>query len=156
VSFNKSIIIAKTFTPYYSPVEDRIRLVLNYADYTNRVDFWITRAFMLKLLPTWEEYLYRYGNSKQISSSKPSSQNPSGISATNGSTLAVTEKNGVLLESVEMRFDTSSGRFKIRMSGRGAESMALLDEWLMMEMIKSIFAVAPHLQWGISPALLDS
>ncbi|MDD2266042.1 hypothetical protein [Sulfuricurvum sp.] len=153
---NRLAIIAKTFTPYYSEREDRIRLVINYADYPNRVDFWITRAFLLKLLPSWEDYLYRHGNAKNFASAKSLDNSRSGPSATDGGTLVVMEKEAVLLDGVDMTFNSGKGVFEIRLRGRGAVTLAELDDRLMMAVIRSIFAAAPHLHWGISPALLES
>lgn len=152
---SKSIITALTFTPYYSEIEDRIRLVINYADFLNRVDFWITRAFLLKLAPSWEEYSYRYGSPQMMSSHKasPSLSNSSG---TDNSTLAVTDKEGVLLEAVDMTYEVSNGMFEIRLRGKEIEAIAVVNEEMMMVLIKTIFNAAPHQQWGISPELLAS
>ncbi|OYZ67096.1 MAG: hypothetical protein B7Y17_00450 [Sulfuricurvum sp. 24-42-5] len=148
------MILATTFTPYYCEVEDRVRLVINYADFTHRIDFWITRAFLLKLLPSMEEYFYSHAtlsllNSVQTPKSKESS-------ATDGGTLAVTQKEAVLLEAVDMSYVAHTGMFEIRMRGKETEALAVLDEQLMMAVVKSIFAAAPHGAWGVSPHLLDS
>lgn len=147
------MILATTFTPYYCESEDRIRLVINYADFTHRIDFWITRAFLLKLLPAMEEYLYAYATQPIIN---PSQTNTSAeASATDGSTLAVTLKEGVLLEAVDMTYAADTGMFEIRMRGKNSEALAVLNEQMMMSVLKSIFGAAPHGQWGISPRLLD-
>ena len=39
----KKTILANTFTPLYDELEDRIRIVVNYQDIQNRIDFVITR-----------------------------------------------------------------------------------------------------------------
>lgn len=149
-----SIITALTFTPYYSQIEDRIRLVVNYADFANRIDFWITRAFLLRLAPSWEEYYFRYANHQKINAD--THQNSSEAAATDNSTLAVTDKAGVLLEAVDMTFDSSTGTFEICLRGNDTQAVARLNEEMMMALIKTIFNAAPHMQWGISPALLAS
>ena len=46
---NKKIVSALVFTPLYDQLEDRIRLVINYSDYDNRIDIMITRNFILDL-----------------------------------------------------------------------------------------------------------
>lgn len=147
-----SIITAQTFTPYYSQTEDRIRLVVNYTDFTNRIDFWITRAFLLKLAPSWEEYYFRYASHQKINTDTHESS--SETAATDNSTLSVTEKAGVLLEAVDMTFDNSTETFEIRLRGSDTQAVAVLSEEMMMTLIKTIFNAAPHMQWGISPALL--
>lgn len=147
------MILATTFTPYYCEAEDRVRLVVNYADFANRIDFWITRAFLLKLLPSMEEYLYTY-TSPQILNS-PQKTHSRETTSTDSGTLAVTEKEGILLEAVDMTYVADTSMFEIRMRGRGSQTLAVLDEQMMMAVLKSIFGAAPHMQWGISPRLLD-
>ncbi|MDD5210825.1 MAG: hypothetical protein PHV62_00275 [Sulfuricurvum sp.] len=147
------MILATTFTPYYCETEDRVRLVINYTDYSNRVDFWITRAFLLKLLPSMEEYLYSYATSNIMNPAQMS--NSKETSATDGGTLAVTHKEGVLLEAVDMTYVTVTGMFEIRMRGKETEAIAVLSEQMMMTVVKSIFGAAPHGHWGISPRLLE-
>ena len=55
----RKIIEAKTFTPLYDEMEDRIRLIVNYKDPYNRIDLMITRAFIIKMVPFLEDYLER-------------------------------------------------------------------------------------------------
>lgn len=147
------MILATTFTPYYCETEDRVRLVINYADFTHRIDFWITRSFLLKLLPAMEEYLYSYATEYIRNPSQ--TNNSTEASATDDSTLAVTLKEGVLLEAVDMTYAADRHLFEIRMRGKNSEALAMLDEQMMMAVVKSIFGAAPHGKWGISPRLLD-
>jgi hypothetical protein len=53
-------IIAQTFTPIYDEVEDRIRVVINYQDIMNRVDYMITRKFILNIIPTIDEFILKH------------------------------------------------------------------------------------------------
>lgn len=149
------IVPAKSFTPSYSAKEDRIRVVINYSDYPQRVDFWITRSFFLKLLPSWEEYFYRYGLSDTPDATRAAGAAaiPS-TSQTDRDILQLTEKEGVLLESVDMQFDRSKNRFKITLKGSNTEAFAHLSPQMMIGLLHSIFQSAPHLLWGISPALI--
>ena len=56
----KRKINAVSFTPQYDAAEDRIRLSINYEDIQNRVDFVISRAFILKLYPTLDGYMAKF------------------------------------------------------------------------------------------------
>jgi hypothetical protein len=56
----KRSIHALSFTPKYDELEDRIRLSVNYEDMANRVDFMISRAFVLKLFPVLDEYMTKF------------------------------------------------------------------------------------------------
>lgn len=146
-------VTAYTFTTLYSELEDRLRLIINYADYINRIDFWITRAFLLKLAPSWEEYNYRYSKA-QITNSSESSESTK--TPTDESTLNVTYKEGELLEAVDMTYDSSTNMFEIRLRSQNTQAVALLNEEMMLLLIKTIFNAAPHVQWGVSPLLLIS
>jgi hypothetical protein len=75
-------------------------------------------------------------------------------SQTDVSNLELMEKKGILLESVDMRFDPVNNRFKITMKGLNTEAFAYLNPQMMIGLLRSIFQSAPHMHWGISPALL--
>lgn len=160
------IFLANTFTPLYSTKEDRIRLAINYDDYAQRVDFWITRSFFLKLLPFWEEFFYKHSGTTEIAietlqnskhSTIPNASTNSNIpnsSKTDTSILQLMEKEALLLESVDMQFDHKKSLFKITLKGSNTEGFAYLTPQMMIGLLRSIFQSAPHMQWGISPALL--
>lgn len=126
--------------------------MINYADFANRADFWITRAFLLKLLPSMEEYLYSYAT--EPVNFLPQNSTSAETSATDGSTLSVTEKEGVLLEAVDMTYIADTQLFELRLRGKSTQAVAVLNAQMMMVMLKSIFSAAPHGQWGISPQLV--
>jgi len=144
------VVTAKLFTSTYSSKEDRIRLTINYDDYTQRVDFWITRSFFLKLLPIWEEFFYKHSTTTEILQIS----NISNASKTDIHTLELTQKVGGLLESVDMQFNREKNRFKITLKGSNIEALADLSPQMMINLLRSIFQSAPHMQWGISQALL--
>lgn len=146
-------VAAHTFTTMYSELEDRLRLIINYADFENRMDFWITRAFLLKLAPSWEEYSYRYSTGQVRGESKTAG---SANIPTDSSTLAVTDKEGMLLEAVDMTYESTTGMFEIRLRSENRQAVAFLNEEMMLNLIRTIFNAAPHLQWGVSPSLLAS
>ena len=50
------LIVARQFTPVYDEFEDRIRLIVNI-NYPNRYDFWITRAFLIKILDRIRDFI---------------------------------------------------------------------------------------------------
>jgi hypothetical protein len=91
MNLETSIIKAQTFTPMYSQSEDRIRLVINYADYSNRIDLWLTRAFLLKLIPTIEDCLDQY-DIAPLNSDIQQQTDKDAQSQTDAPMLAMTEK----------------------------------------------------------------
>lgn len=146
-------ILAKTFTPFYSEYEDRIRLVINYADYENRIDLWLTRSFLLKLLPTIEECIDQYGTGVEL----VQLQQQSGEKVetkTDASTLSVTEKQGVLVHSVDITFKPDKQHFEIVFKTNEVNVVSVLNELLLKSLLKSIFSSMPLIQWGISSHLI--
>lgn len=158
---NINTIKARTFTPSYDNSEDRIRLVINYSDYENRVDFWITRSFLLEFIPTVEEYLDRYD--------LPISNEPSDIKAkenhniqiskstqtvTDSSTLAVMEKDAILATKSEITHCKASNRFKLIIKSKHIAAEATLEAGVARAILRGIFSITPKIAWGISPSLL--
>lgn len=144
------IIQALTFTPIYSQSEDRIRLIINYADYANRADLWLTRAFLLKLIPVIEDTLDKYEPQEadpqiQVRTDKQA-QGP-----TDASTLAVTEKEGELVRSVDITYRPTSKQYEIVFKTDAFHAVSALSGPLLRTILKSIFAAIPKIDWGISP-----
>lgn len=144
------IIQALTFTPIYSQSEDRIRLILNYADYANRADLWLTRAFLLKLIPVIEDTLDRYepvdsDPQVQVQTEKKAQ------SGTDTSTLAVTEKSGELVRTVDITYRPRSKQYEIVFKTDAYHAVSVLSGPLLRTVLKSIFAAIPKIDWGISP-----
>lgn len=88
------IIEAKTFTCQYDEKEDRLLLTINYEDMNSRVDFWITRAFLRKLLP----HFFDYTTKLEVKEDKTLPN----TSSTDISTFVLTQKTPFLLESVDI------------------------------------------------------
>lgn len=146
------VIQAQTFTPYYSAYEDRIRLVINYADYDSRIDLWLTRAFLLKLFPTMEEVMLRYKPdvaSPAIAQAHSSAANAASTPTDAGS-LAVMEKEGVLIESVDITYKSEIEKYELCFKTKSVHTVALLDAKTLQLLMESLIKAAPTLEWGIS------
>jgi len=144
------IIKALTFTPVYSPKEDRIRLVINYADYNNRVDLWLTRAFLLKLIPTIEDCLDKYDTTPPNSTIQQQTDKTS-QSKTDTPTLTMTEKEGYLVDSVDITYHKENSQFSLVFKTDRPQVVSALTPPLLRTVLKSIFAAIPKIDWGISP-----
>ena len=62
----KIMIKIQTFTFSYSPREDRISFIANYADAANRIDFLVTRKKLLDLLNGFDEILINHCNNGEL------------------------------------------------------------------------------------------
>ena len=146
---SQRLIQGQTFTPYYSALEDRIRLVINYADYENRIDFWLTRSFLLKLLPTVEEVIFRHTTDFSYDTPATEAQNPH--TPTEGGTLAVMEKEGELIHAVDITYHADSMTYQLVFKGRTTHAATMLDEATLKALMDSLIKAAPALEWGITP-----
>jgi hypothetical protein len=144
------MIKAQTFTPVYSQSEDRIRLIINYADYNQRVDLWLTRAFLLKLIPTIEDCIDQYDDALLTQEIQKQTDQKANIQ-TDTPTLAMTEKEGGLVHSVDLTYHKTSRNFHIVFKTETLQVSAVLTVPLLRTVLRSIFAAIPKINWGISP-----
>jgi hypothetical protein len=146
------VIQAKSFTPYYSAYEDRIRVVINYTDYDSRIDLWLTRAFLLKLFPTVEEVMLRYR--AHISSptiAQAHSSGPNAVSSpTDTGSLTLMEQEGVLIESVDITYKSEIEKYELCFKTKSVHAVTLLDAKTLQLLMESLIKAAPTLEWGIS------
>lgn len=160
---NIPVIQARDFTSTYDATEDRIRVVINYNVYEKRVDLWLTRALFLKLLPMLEEFIEKYEVKTQP---KPVSKEEkkatfdaafqSAQKKTEMSTLAVMEKEPLLLKSVDMSYVGERGEFVLVFKTDTLHAKAVFKPSNARVVMRSIFNAAPHIAWGISPRMIES
>jgi len=145
-----TVIKALTFTPMYSQTEDRIRLIINYADYNQRIDLWLTRAFLLKLIPTIEDCLDQY-DTTPLNSQVQQQTEQNAQSKTDGPTLTMTEKEGFLVHTVDITYHKENQQFSLVFKTAQHQVISTLNGPLLRTILKSIFASIPKIDWGISP-----
>lgn len=145
-----TIIKALTFTPIYSQSEDRIRLVINYVDYTNRIDLWLTRAFLLKLVPTIEDCLDQF-DTAPVNSEMQQKTEQNAQSQTDAPTLSMTEKEGFLVHTVDITYHKAPQQFSLVFKTAHHQVVSTLNAPLLRTLLKSIFVAIPKIDWGISP-----
>jgi hypothetical protein len=150
----KKNIIANTFTPLYDELEDRIRLVINYQDIHNRVDFMITRNFILNLSPAAEEFISKhYENATlaqdniTVNSQKDTNQS---LSQTDNVNLELFRTDEVLLLEVNFAFDINTKQTVLTLSSKNISAKAILDAYTMSQTFKVIKSAIPNIKWGIS------
>lgn len=147
---NLNVIKAITFTPMYSQSEDRIRLVINYADYNNRIDLWLTRAFLLKLIPSIEDCLDQFDTTPSNSPIQQQTEQKA-QSQTDAPTLSMTEKEGFLVHTVDITYHKEVQQFTLVFKTSDHQVVSTLNAPLLRTILKSIFTAIPKIDWGISP-----
>lgn len=152
----KNQIIANTFTPTYDEIEDRIRLSINYQDMQNRVDFMITRSFILNLLPVAEEFLlkhygieaspYKKNNIEEIKQTEQKT-----LSSTDMSNLELFKMQDELLREVNFSIDPKTKDITVKFSSNTTMAIASFDVNMFEKLFSVIKASIPFIKWGISP-----
>jgi len=153
---NKKILIAKTFTPIYDELEDRIRLIVNYQDMPNRVDFMITRNFVIKLIPSIDDYIFKYYDDiaiteQTVSSSANTNTKSNNISKTDKTDLSFLHTGDKLLTSINLSYHPNSKKTTIKFYSKDVEAKATLDSYNFQQIIKIIKKTIPNFKWGIAP-----
>lgn len=149
------IITANTFTPLYDATEDRIRLVINYQDIQNRVDLMITRAFMINLIPSAEEYIAQYyakeplAQERATSHATQESANP--LSQTDNTNLELLRMQEELLSQVKFTFQPKTKQTVVTFQSKNIVAVAKLNASLLTQVFEILKSTIPFYQWGISP-----
>lgn len=139
---------AKTFTCRYDPKEDRLVLTLNYQSLEERIDFWITRSFLLKLLPIFFDFS-TYTPMVPSQDTLPPVQIPASEAPTDTSTYLLTYKNPLLLESVDFTRENTNTKITLKNLEKAIYYEALLDSANLESVVKLILNNVPKYEWGI-------
>ncbi len=145
----KRNITAKTFTPSYDVLEDRIRLSINYQDISDRVDFMITRSFILDLLPTAEEFLAKYYGAITTPTQQAQTNNDS-FSQTDAVNLELLRTSDELLREVNFSFKADTKKTLITFNSQNTAAQIDLDAFMFSQIFGVIKAAIPNIKWGIS------
>jgi len=144
-----------SFTPKYDELEDRIRLSVNYDDYSNRVDLLITRSFILKLFPILDEYLIKYYKSDLPEVELPindrvTKDQEENISVSDGSSLELYKQEDELLLEINFSFIKENSKTLVQFVSKSSVTTAQLDEKSLKQVFSIIKTTVPFFSWGIS------
>ena len=155
----KREVIAINFTPKYDMIEDRIRLSINYNDIQNRVDFMITRAFILKILPHIDEYMLKFYNT-ELDSPLPSVSKSQSLkeeiplsastSKTDNTNLELYKTEDELLTTVNFSYIKKTKMSVLKFYSQNYQATAQLDVESLKQVFKVIKSTIPFFSWGIS------
>ena len=168
----KKEVIAKTFTPFYDPTEDRIKLVINYQSADKRIDFMITRAFIINFVPAFDDYLLQYypqealASQKELSSLKvthavtetyndkeshPQQKEESKtITPTDNVNMQLFTQEPELLIKIDFIYDKNSKNTTLIFSSTRSTATAALTYLMMEQLIGTIKTAIPNFSWGIA------
>lgn len=155
-NINKNIIV-NTLTPIYDNLEDRIRLSVNYQDLNNRIDVFITRSFILQLLPSIEEYIYKHYPNETIledeeiviSNNNPSQTN-NAFSQTNQEDFTLYKNIEDLLITVNLSYHNETKLTIITLITKDKYILTLnANAEMLRNIIKALKNSIPKMAWGI-------
>jgi len=169
----KKEVIAETFTPFYDPTEDRIKLIINYQSADKRIDFMITRAFIINFVPAFDDYLLQYypqealASQEKLSSRKTTQavtetyndkkspqqkdkREESKITATDNANMQLFTQEPELLIKTDFIYDKNSKKTTLIFSGKKSTAKAALTYLMMEQLIGTIKTAIPNFSWGIA------
>jgi len=139
---NQTIIEAKTYTCHYIDKADRLLLTINYQDIEKRIDFWITRAFLVKLLPYFFDYV--------MVEKEETTNNAQSTKPTDNSTFALTQQKPILLESIDFEaLDNNGMKIVLKNLEKNIYCVAVLDKNRFKSFVELLTKTAPTFDWGI-------
>lgn len=158
---NSKNITIQTITPTYDIIEDRIRLAINYQDTNNRIDMMITRSFILKLLPTIEEYIYKHYPDtieddisiqvEQSTTTDEQIQENHSLDKTNMEDLALYQSTEDLLITIHLSYDQTSQNTTLQfVSKQNHKANISCDVKTLQNINNSIKNAIPKMNWGIA------
>ncbi len=137
------IIEAKTFTPVYDEVEDRIRLIINLDD-IDRADLMITRALIIKLIPMLEEFYEKHYSdieADEVTINSDSSKEDSESST-------VVKIDGELLMTINLSYNRDNQLTNIELISSKNRVVANFNQELFNTFIKLLKNSIPKFSWG--------
>lgn len=146
-------VTARTFTPFYDEMEDRIILVINYEDVQNRVDLMITRNFILKILPALDEFILRYCDENistvtQTTQQEQSTDNT--LTKTNTENLTFYAKEKELLNELNLSYLSDKAAVSLKFSTSKTTIQAVLGCDAFAKFIQALKSSIPNISWGIA------
>ena len=144
----KKEIEAKTFTPIYDSVEDRIRLIINYEDMQNRVDMMITRAFIIKLIYMIEDYLENNFSKAQTIEEQKLEPEKKYTTETKDEYIDLTIQEELLLE-VNLTLLEDKKNILFTTSSKNITTKSIFNKEILELFLQNLKKSIPKYDWGI-------
>jgi len=156
------MVLAQKFTFEYSRVEDRLKMLINYDSATERIDFFITRAMLFKLIPVIEKLLIKFAEAPvqrdyERKNLHVNSQSSSAVAhQTDRATLELLQQQLFLLEKVDFTWHAKNRSVTLLFYAKGAlQCKARLNGEHFSMVMQGMMQAVPHTSWGIAPNILE-
>jgi len=176
ISLNHKIINVNNITFSYNQKEDRLIFTINHLQIDERIDFFVTRRMLIKLLEAFDTILINYcdngklfkelyNNQKKLdiniftdNKNIKNNEKPNNIAWENSmdvNELDFTKiKEAILLDSLSYKITNNNIKFKY-ISNNKVLAISNLDINMYQKTLSSMMRVIPFISWGISPKILD-
>jgi len=176
---NKNITNATNLTFSYDKREDRMFFIVNHSDINNRIDFFVTRRMIIKILDAFDLILINdcdngkvfkdlYKNQEVLKTEaiikkeikKPEKQllkkeEVKWEKSINTNDLNFTKtKESLILDSLSYTISGDNIIFKFITKNKTL-AISNMNKVTFQRTVSSIMRVVPFLEWGISPHILD-
>ncbi len=156
------MVLAQKFTFEYSHVEDRLKMLINYDSATERIDFFITRAMLCKLIPVIEKLLIKFAElpvstQQERKHLHVNSQLPPAVAhQTDRETLELLQQQIFLLEKVDFTWHAKNRSVTLLFYANGVrQCKAHLNSEHFSLVMQGMMLAVPHTSWGIAPNILE-
>ena len=141
----------QTITPKYDVIEDRVRLMINHKDENSRIDFMMTRNFVLQLLPSYEEYLHKVYTKLMQDDTPTQGKQTKGARIPNHTTLAPYQEKAELILNIQFSFIDKNEITVVKFKTKQSQAIVRLEYEALKSMFRLIKSTIPYYDWGISP-----
>jgi hypothetical protein len=153
------MIKAQKFTFSYDRTEDRLKMLINYDLPEARIDFFITRVMLMRLIPVIEKILISsmtLQESEKSSNHLPKERRLGSKIATDETTLKLLDENRVyLLEKIDFQYQAKNNTVTLIFSAAGEiKCTAYLTAENFSQVMNGMLSAVPHSSWGIASNIL--
>lgn len=140
----------QSIQPKYDVIEDRIRLLLNHKQEGNRIDFMMTRKFLLHLLPNFDEYMLKAYPEQTHTKLTDKILKRKNDWLNNHNDLKPYQYNAELIESVQFSFIEKKKITLLSFSSTETKATLSLNSQGLSEVFAILKTAIPYYEWGIS------
>ncbi|MGH1431574.1 MAG: hypothetical protein ACRBB4_10680 [Neptuniibacter sp.] len=151
------------FTFKYDQLEDRLLLVGNFNNQQPRVDFWLTRKLVLRLLSGAQELVDKTEDAVQQAPSDHRSElaqfhhdHAKQIMNAERENQTVTPEDACLLTRLDISYRNDQYRLLFYSNGAEPVAMSVLTYEELHQILFLMHKGALNLDWGVSPNLFNS
>jgi len=141
----------QTITPKYDVIEDRVRLMINHKDENSRIDFMMTRNFVLQLLPSYEEYLHKVYTKLMQDDTPTQDKQTKGARIPNHTALVPYQEEAELILNIQFSFIDKNEITVVKVKTKQSQAIVRLEYEALKSMFRLIKSTIPYYDWGISP-----